>query len=214
MSDYVERTLARRLAGVLRVPEPWVFARELLHQPSAVGAIWPSSRRLAASMAARVPRHRDGLVVELGAGTGAVTRALLKRGIAPRRLVVIDKSLPFVRHLRARFPSVRVLQGDAARLSELLPEGQPIDAIVSSLPLRSLPAKDAAAIVAQWARLLPTGATVIQFTYALGARVRSPLPGFLERTSDIVWANLPPARVLALECYRGNPRVASAPGDD
>lgn len=213
MSNYAERTLARRLAGVLRVPEPWVFARELLHQPSAVGAIWPSSRRLAASMAARVPRHRDGLVVELGAGTGAVTRALLQRGIAPRRLVVIDKSASFVRHLRTRFPSIRVLQGDAARLAELLPAGQSIDTIVSSLPLRSLPAEDAAAIVAQWATLLPAGGTVIQFTYALGPRVHNRLPGFLERASDIVWANLPPARILSLECYRRNPQAASAPGD-
>ncbi len=127
--------------------------------------------------------------------------------------MVIDQSAPFVRHLRARFPSIRVLQGDAARLAELLPTGQPIDAIVSSLPLRSLPARDAAAIVAQWARLLPAGATVVQFTYALGAKVRNPLPGFFERTSDIVWANLPPARVLALECSGGDPRAGSTPAD-
>ncbi len=207
------RPLARGLARALRISESWLFARELFHQPSAIGAIWPSSSRLATRMAARVPRHRDGLVVELGAGTGAVTQALLKDGIAPRRLVVIERSARFVRYLRLRFPGVRVLQGDAAHLTDLLPPGQPIDAIVSSLPLRSLPPKVAAAIVAQWWTLLPVGGTVIQYTYDLRARGLASLPGFLERASDIVWANLPPARVMALECHCSSPHLGATAGD-
>ena len=207
------RPLARGVARALRVSESWLFARELINQPAAIGAIWPSSSRLATRMAARVPRHRDGLVVELGAGTGAVTRALLRDGIAPRRLVVIERSARFVRYLRSRFPGIRVLQGDAARLAELLPPGHPIDAIVSSLPLRSLPPNVAAAIVAQWWSLLPVGGTVIQYTYDLRARGLASLPGFMERASDIVWANLPPARVLALECHCASPHASGAPAD-
>ena len=207
------RPLARGLARALRVSESWLFARELLDQPAAIGAIWPSSSRLAARMASRVPRHCDGLVVELGAGTGSVTRALLSDGIAPRRLVVIERSTRFVRYLRSRFPGIRVLHGDAARLAELVPPDRPIDAIVSSLPLRSLPPKVAAAIVAQWWAVLPAGGTVIQYTYDLRARGLASLPGFLERASDIVWANLPPARVMALECSRAGPRFVPAAGD-
>jgi phospholipid N-methyltransferase len=146
-----------------------------------------------------VPRHGDGLVVELGGGTGAVTNALLQRGIVPGRLMVIECSPVFVRHLRARFPGVTILHGDAAKLGELLPHGSHIDAIVSSLPLRSLPAREAAAIVAQWCALVGDGGIVVQFTYDLRGNERQSLPGFLHRASDIVWANLPPARVLALE---------------
>lgn len=177
-----------------------MFAWEMLRRPSAVGAIWPSSRRLAKNVASRVPVSGDGLVIELGGGTGVVTHALLQRGIAPGRLVVIERSAVFVRHLRKRFPEVQIVHGDAADLHQLLRPGARVDAIVSSLPLRSLPAGAAAAIVEQWRALVRHRGVVVQFTYDLRAVDHSPLPGFLRRASDIVWANLPPARVLALEC--------------
>lgn len=202
MPDAVDRTLNRRPAKAWLGCAPWLFAREMLSRPAAIGAIWPSSRQLAKSVASRVPLHGDGLVVELGGGTGAVTFALLQRGIAPARLRVIERSPAFVRHLRARFPGVTIVQGDAAELGELLPKGSHIDAIVSSLPLRSLPARVAATVVAQWRALIATGGVVVQFTYDLRSACGQPPRGFLQRASNIVWANLPPARVLALE-YRG-----------
>jgi len=206
VAEPVHRALARRLANARQKScAPWLFAREMFSQPAAVGAIWPSSRQLARRVASRVPRHGDGLVVELGGGTGAVTHALLQRGIAPARLKVVERSPVFVRHLRARFPRVTILQGDAAELGALLPRGSCIDAIVSSLPLRSLPARVAAAIVAQWGELAGDGSIVVQFTYDLRGTGHLSLPGFLHRASDIVWANFPPARVLALE-YRGAER--------
>jgi phosphatidylethanolamine/phosphatidyl-N-methylethanolamine N-methyltransferase len=199
MNDAFERNLISRFANAWLSCAPWVFAREMLSQPAAVGAIWPSSGRLARSLASRVPLHGDGLVVELGGGTGVVTRALLQRGIAPARLVVIERSAAFVRHLRVRFPGTLVVQGDAAELESLLPRGCRIDAIVSSLPLRSLPALEAAAIVAQWRALIADAGIVVQFTYDLSSTEHQSLQGFLQRWSRIVWANLPPARVLALE---------------
>jgi phosphatidylethanolamine/phosphatidyl-N-methylethanolamine N-methyltransferase len=205
--ESVHRALARRLASARQKScAPWMFAREMLSQPAAVGAIWPSSERLARSIASRVPRFGDGLVVELGGGTGAVTHALLQRGIAPGRLTVVECSPVFVRHLRARFPEVAVLQGDAADLAQLLPRGAAVAAIVSSLPLRSLPAREAEAIVAQWRALVGDGTVIVQFTYDLRDAEHLSLPGFLHRASDIVWANFPPARVLALEYRCGGPR--------
>lgn len=198
MTEAIHRALTR-LASALRVSAPWLFARELISQPAAVGAVWPSSSQLAKGMAACVPSEGNGLVVELGGGTGAVTQALLERGIAPERLLVVERSPAFVQHLRARFPSVTVVEGDATELADLLQPGKQVDAIVSSLPLRSLPRGDAVAIVAQWRALLEAGGTVVQFTYDLRDTAHRPPPGFLKRASDIVWANLPPARVLALE---------------
>ncbi len=202
MAEAINRTMGRGLANAWLSCAPWLFAREMLSQPATVGAILPSSRRLARSMAAQVPLQGDGLVVELGGGTGAVTHALLQRGIAPGRLMVIERSSAFVRHLRARFPGVMIVQGDAAELSELLPRGTHIDVIVSSLPLRSLPASEAVAVVAQWRALIADGGIVVHFTYALRGSEGQSLQGFLQCASHIVWANLPPARVLALE-YRG-----------
>jgi phospholipid N-methyltransferase len=177
---------------------PSVFLREWIHDPATVGAVWPSSGRLARRMAACVPHGGEGLVIELGAGTGAVTRALLARGIAEHRLLVVERSPNFVRHLRRKFPSVTVLQGDALRLAELVPSGLPVDAIVSSLPLRSLPRTDARNIVAQWQQVLRTGGRAVQFTYDLRNRLHYEPSGLQRHSSHLVWANVPPARVFTL----------------
>src|SRR5690348_4415792 len=82
----------RGLKRVVSTASPGLFLREWLVQPGIVGAICPSSHRLARSMAERIPVQGDGLVVELGAGTGAVTQALLEKGISPDRLRVVERS--------------------------------------------------------------------------------------------------------------------------
>lgn len=184
------------MAQRMRRSATWMFAQELLDKPRAVGAVWPSSQALARRMAAQVPVDGTGWVVELGGGTGAITEAILARGVLPERLLVVERSGVFVRHLRQRFPAVRVLQGDAAKLAQLLPAGASVDAIVSSLPLRSLPAPEAGEILAQWVRVCATGGIVIQFTYDLPGLRRHQPPGFRPCASSIVWHNLPPARVL------------------
>src|SRR3954453_18339342 len=98
MAEAIRRAV-KRASRAVHVSAPWLFAREWLNKPSAVGAVWPSSSQLAKGMAARVPSCGDGLVVELGGGTGAVTQALLERGINPKRLMVIERSPAFVQHL-------------------------------------------------------------------------------------------------------------------
>jgi phospholipid N-methyltransferase len=175
-----------------------LFARELVDNPGGIGAVWPSSRRLARSMAARVPRAGRGLVVELGAGTGIVTEALLDKGIDARRLLIVERSASFVAHLRQRFPQLTIVHGDAARLGAIV-KGVPVDSIVSSLPLRSLPEAEAAAITGQWPDLLAPRGIIVQFSYDLRAMNRRRVPGFAELGSAIVWANLPPARVTQLQ---------------
>ena len=203
--DRLDNPERKRSAAVLRVRHlvggmaPSLFLREWMHHPAAIGAVWPSSTRLAHRMAACVPRSGDGLVVELGAGTGAVTQALLDSGIAAHRLVVVERSARFVGYLRRRFPGVTVLHGDALRLAALLPAGSKVDAIVSSLPLRSLAQTDARTIVAQWQQVLRLGGRAIQFTYDLRGSLRHRPAGLRHRGSHLVWANLPPARIFVLE---------------
>jgi len=199
----------RRLGDRLHHLAPWLFAQEWLNQPAAVGAVWPSSDRLARRMAAHVPVVGRGLVVELGGGTGAVTQALLGRAIAPERLLVIERSPAFVHHLQQRFPAVAVLQGDATELVNLLPAGVPIDAIVSSLPLRSLPTDDRSAILAQWRRVLSGCGIAVQFTYDLRGMDRGLMQGFVECASDIIWVNLPPARVQAFKLCRDEATITA-----
>lgn len=177
-----------------------LFAREWAIAPRSVGAICPSSRRLAAQLAREVPAG-DGAVIELGAGTGAVTHALLANGVSSDRLIVVERSAAFVRHLRARFSNVPVMHADAARLAHSLPLDLRVDAIVSCLPLLSLPRREAEAIVGQWRYVLRPGGVVVQFSYDI-----RPNRGVLHAGSDfsmlssrIVWANLPPARVVTMQ---------------
>ena len=152
-------------------------------------------------MAEHVPRDTFGLVVELGGGTGTVTRALLRRGIDPERLVVIERCARLSAYLRRSFPGIRVLQGDAAHLSDLLGvDSNNVGVIVSSLPLRSLPLPTVNAIMAQLERVLKPQGLFIQYTYNHRASCKSLSRRFSSLASSIVWRNLPPARLDVFQC--------------
>lgn len=178
-----------------------LFTREIWANPRAMGAACPSAPALASRMAARVPLDREGLVVELGGGTGAVTAALLKRGVPTWKLVVIERSPTLTHHLRQRFPQLRIIQGDAAQLGQLLGQDRArgVSSIVSSLPLRSLQPSVTRAINHQFATLLEPGSRLIQYTYDLRGVPSSLLPHFRRLSSRIVWGNLPPARIEVFE---------------
>lgn len=177
-------------------PAPaWMFLREFLRNPGAVGALCPSSERLAARIARQVDLSREGWIVELGAGTGVVTAALLRHGVRPDRLIVIERSRHMARHLRRRFPGVRVILGDAGEGNALLDDCMPVAALVSGLPLRSLPADQVARLTRAWSRGLGPQVPVIQFTYALRGVSAWLAAGLTWTARETVWGNLPPARV-------------------
>lgn len=198
-----------------------VFTREWLRSPRAMGMVCPSGAALAQTMADGVPLTAaealavglpaassptgeppfpSDLVVELGAGTGTVTTALLRRGVSPRRLVVVERSASMVDLLRQRFPGLRVIHGDAARLSVLLspllpPDGR-IGCVVSSLPLVSLPDEVRFAVLGELRKVLGDQGRLIQYTYSWGRRFILCREGFRCTSSRRVWRNLPPARVM------------------
>lgn len=176
------------------------FGGELLSDAGSMGAVVPSSRVLARRIAGCLPRQTDGYVVELGAGTGVVTQALMEHGLQAEQVVPVELSTNLVRHLRQRFPELMVLGGDASKLGALVAEHLPqasgrVSHIVSSLPLRSLPLPVVARIIREVRRLLPPDGTFIQYTYAIGCRHYRPLDGFERLATSVVWMNLPPARV-------------------
>lgn len=179
------------------------FIRSWLENPGLVGAVSPSGRALAKAMASYVDLKGDAPIVELGPGTGPVTQALLARGIARERLVLVEYEQKFCRMLTDRFPGVRVIQGDAyglkATLEGKLPAGK-IGAVVSSLPLLNRPEADRLALIDQAFDLLLPDGVFIQFTYGL---LISPVPlhrhpdggRYVGKGSAPIWLNLPPARV-------------------
>lgn len=171
-----------------------LFAKECLLAPRSMGAICPSGEHLARAMAAKV-KPGTGLVVELGAGTGAVTAALVERGIGADRLLIIERSRPLVSLLQRKFPAINIVHGDATLLSKYLPAGRHVDCIVSSLPLLSLPANTKQLLIEEFKKHLAQG-TILQFTYSWGKDTALLKAGFTCLNSTRVWKNLPPARVM------------------
>jgi phosphatidylethanolamine/phosphatidyl-N-methylethanolamine N-methyltransferase len=172
------------------------FFKLWLKNPLSIGNFAVSSRSLAVAMAAAVPRA-GGPVIELGGGTGVVTQALLDRGIAHEDLIVVERNDTLHAMLTERFPGVRVLHGNAAELTSLL---RPLNlapgrAVVSSLPIISMPRPVQRAIVEQSFAALGGDGHFVQYTYG----PVSPLPRRAFRLdgniAKRVLNNLPPARV-------------------
>lgn len=180
-----------------------LFLKRWLRRPFAMGAVVPSGRLLAEAMAGSTLaaiEGRTGHVVELGAGTGEVTKALLATGIPAQRLALIERDPELAAFLRRHFPGPRIIEGDAARLPRLLADNgiASIAAVVSSLPLLSLPAEVVAGIVQGTFEALPRGAALVQFTYGPTPPVPRSLRESLrlEGTSGRrIWRNVPPAVV-------------------
>ncbi len=185
-----------RLKKTVKSSRPLMFVNELVHQPKFTGAICPSSRKLGRYMAKHIPLNHDGVVIELGGGTGVITQAILDHGVHPDKLIVIEFSNVFAQHLRRRFPHLTIINGNAADLDALLPPDIRINAIVSSLPLISLPPEVRGRILHHWQTLLKNEGRAIQFTYSLRPAEWQSAVKARHYSSEIVWANVPPARVM------------------
>ena len=179
-----------------------LFWQEIVKNSKEMGCVCPSSRKLSAAMAEHV-MPGDGLIVELGGGTGAITKALLERGIPHEQIIVIERAESMVEFLKEKFPKVKILCGDAVNLCELLgSDVLNVKTIVSSLPFRSLSFKTIRQISREVDQVLLNGGSFIQFTYALHSKVTL-LPSRFHRVkSKIIWRNLPPARVDVFESSR------------
>lgn len=174
-----------------------LFLREAITHPTTMGALFPSSRRLANALARQIPSRDPGLIIELGAGTGAITNALLHQKTPQHNLVVIERSAKLVKHLNHRFPNLSVIQGDAGHLHQLIDKyaPAPVQAIVSSLPLRSLPPDTVKKIGQEVSRVLKKGNLFIQYTYSLWGKALAPSPSLKLIHRQWIWQNIPPARI-------------------
>ncbi len=173
-----------------------MFARALIANPRAVGAACPSSARLAQAIANQVKVPCEGLIVELGGGTGAVTAALLRRGVNPDQLVVVEQDRLLAYHLKSRFKNVSVIRGNAVKFCQLCNRyDRKVATVVSSLPMLSLSQKTVNALGLEFQKMLAHGGSLIQYTYRINKSL-SPLSTYMERiSSKAVWGNFPPARV-------------------
>jgi phosphatidylethanolamine/phosphatidyl-N-methylethanolamine N-methyltransferase len=181
----------------IRLDDEVHFLRSWLERPLTVGAVTPSGKILARTMARYVDPDSDGPVVELGPGTGPVTEALVQAGVAPSRLVLVEFNPTFCRLLRSRYPDATLVQGDAYSMRRLLETLllQPAAAVVSGLPLVTKPIKMRLRLIRDAFDLMLPGAPFVQFTYSVASPLPRRLGGFSVEASERIWMNLPPARV-------------------
>src|ERR1700730_2050875 len=181
----------------IRLDDEVRFIRTWIEKPLAIGAVTPSSRALARTMAGYVDPKLSGPIVELGPGTGPVTDALVAQGVDPSRLVLIEFDPTFCRLLRKRYPEATVVQGDAYGLRRVLAGllQQPAAAVVSSLPLFTKPLQTRLRLLFEAFHLMSPGAPFVQFTYHAVAPIPKRLDRVRAEASERIWMNIPPARV-------------------
>ncbi|MEK6440798.1 class I SAM-dependent methyltransferase [Pseudonocardia sp. T1-2H] len=195
------------------------FLRRALRRPDLMGAPAPTGAALAAEIAAVVPDVGTPTVVELGAGTGALSDAIHARLAPGSRYVAVEVDAEFVAYLHRTRPWLEVLHGDAADLTTLLAEAGvgTVDAIISSLPWTLLPPTQRHSMLTAAAGTLGRDgvfATIITLT-AIPDRVRDLVRCMEDRFIHVeatapVWRNLPPARLYVC---RG-PRHAALRADE
>jgi phosphatidylethanolamine/phosphatidyl-N-methylethanolamine N-methyltransferase len=176
----------------IRLDDEVRFIRTWIEKPLTLGAVTPSSRALARTMAAYIDPGRPGPII-----------ALMAQGIDPARLVLVEFDPTFCRLLRKRYPAATIVQGDAYGLQRLLAGllEQRAAGVVSGLPLFTKPLRMRLRLLFEAFALMSAGAPFVQFTY----NAVPPIPKRLDRVtaeaSERVWLNIPPARVWV---YRRN----------
>ena len=183
--------MSARLRDQLRFLRSWVAS------PLKTGAVAPSGPHLTRAMAAAMDPAVPGPVIELGPGTGVVTRALIERGVDEARIVAIEYNPDFAALLRERFPRARIVTGDAYAIGTTLAGtlAEPAAAVVSSLPLFTESQEKRISLVGAAFDLMRPGVPFVQFSYALVSPVPDRVAGMRIKTSPWIWRNVPPARV-------------------
>ncbi len=189
--------MAKKLIAALG--DSTLFLREWLANPQRTGSVAPSSPMLTSAMARWLPRDPESFVLELGPGTGAVTDALLKRGLREDRLIAIEHNPTLARLLQKKYPRAHIVSGDAWQMDTLLAELPvsvvSVGAVISSLPLLNFSKAQADALAQKIRAVLEPRGRWVQYSYHLVKGRSRGADDFRLVASKIVWWNLPPARV-------------------
>ena len=175
-----------------------IFFKSLLKSPLKTGAFFPSSKNLAHSISIFVDiPGEDEYVVELGAGTGRVTEAILSRGVPEAKLIVFEMQPSLVKFLKKKFPYTTVIEGNVADMMKLLPQqviGK-VSTVVSGIPMVNLRFHEQQAIVKSCKDVMKEDGALLQFTYRPGSPLPSNRLGLRQHYLGHVLMNMPPAAI-------------------
>ena len=197
-------TIRKALAA--KFDDEFRFFRGWMAHPRTTGSIIPTSAITARRMASNIDLGSGLPVLEIGPGTGVITRAILTRGVKPENLYAVEYAPAFVRHLRQNFPGIKVVEGDAFDLDKTLgPEAPPFfDCVISGLPLLNFPVSARVGYLNGLLARLPEGRPVVQFSYG----PKSPIPpgfgNYTVKRFDFILRNIPPAQIWVYRRGKSN----------
>lgn len=188
-------------SGLRRIAEKFddelKFFRGWIDRPKAVGSIIPTSSVTSRRMASVIDLKSGLPVLEVGPGTGVITKAILARGVKPQNLYAVEYSHDFVTHLTRLYPGVNVIEGDGFNLDKTLGEhaGKTFDCVVSGVPLLNFSVAQRVAYLENLLKRIPRGRPVVQLTYG----PKSPIPpghgDYTVEHFDFILRNIPPTRL-------------------
>lgn len=174
-----------------------LFLSRVLRNPRQLGAVAPSSRHLGALLAKHADFDHDSPIVELGGGSGSLTRALIKAGIDPSRIYVIELDPELANYLKISMPLVNVIQGNATDLEHILPPhiiGK-VRRIVSGLPMINMPQPVRGKILESCFQIMAPGGSYLQYTYSPRSSIDANTYQLDKKRLGTVFLNLPPATI-------------------
>lgn len=194
------RKLAEKFDDELKFFKGWI------DKPRAVGSIVPTSTITARKMASIVDTKSGLPVLEVGPGTGVVTRAILAHGVKPESLYAVEYSADFVRHLRRLYPGVNVIEGDAFNLDKTLGDHKDMvfDSVVSGVPLLNFPVPQRVAYIESLLDRVPPGRPIVQLTYGPVSPVPPGRGNYTVERFHFILRNIPPTQLWIYRRSRHN----------
>jgi len=187
----LRKALAEKFDDELKFFKGW------MDKPKAVGSIVPTSSITARRMASVIDIDSRLPVLEVGPGTGVITKAILARGVRPENLYTVEYSTNFVRHLRHLYPAVNVIEGDAFNLADTLGDKRDMtfDCAISAVPLLNFPVGRRIAYLENLLERIPTGRPVMQITYGPLSPIPAGKGDYTVKHFDFIMRNIPPAHL-------------------
>ena len=184
--------------------EEFRFFRGWMKNPKNVGSVVPTSELMARRMASVIDPHSNLPVLELGPGTGVITRAILQRGVAADQLYCVEYSPEFAKKLRHDFAGVNIVEGNAFDLTTTLGGlgDLKFDCVVSALPLLSFPRAMRIQLITDLLTRIPAGRPIVQFSYGPLSPV-PPIAGVTVRHLEFIFRNVPPAQIWTYRTAKG-----------
>lgn len=191
VANRMARTVASRFDEEIRFFKTWI------DRPKAMGAVLPTSSVTARRMASLITPGCDDPVLELGPGTGVITKAILARGVKPEKLFSVEYTEGFIEQLQADFPKVNVIHGNVFQLDDVLPDmgGSRFDTVISAIPMLNFPVEKRVELLNELFDRLKPGRPIVQISYGPVSPIPPDWQTYSVEPFDWMVRNIPPARL-------------------